>query len=144
MSGAFEDCVSVSAYCPVEQTIYGYYPSLGLNAFFVAIFSLLALLQIGLGAFYKTYLFSSLVIAGCLAETIGYGGRIMLHQNPWSGTGFNIQISCLIFAPSFTAAAIYVVFKNVVRTFGVAKSRIPANWYLVIFMVCDFIALLLQ
>jgi hypothetical protein len=144
MARATLDCVSVSPYCPVEQTIYGYYPSLGLNAFFVSIFSLLTLLQIGLGAFYKTYLFSSLVVAGCLAETIGYAGRLILHGNPWSNLGFNIQISCLIFAPSFTAAGIYVVFKNVVRTYGTAKSRIPANYYLIIFMVCDLIALTLQ
>ena len=68
----------------------------------------------------------------------------MMHENPYSRLGFNIQISCLIFAPSFTAAAIYVVFKHVVRTFGVEKSRIGANWYLIVFMVCDLIALILQ
>jgi hypothetical protein len=140
----YQECLSVSLACPVEQTIYGYYPSLGLNTFFVAIFALLALIQTGLGIYYKTYFFGSLVVAGCIAEVIGYGGRIMLNGNPYSGLGFNIQISCLIFAPSFTAAAIYVVFKSVVRTFGVAKSRIPPNWYLIIFMVCDVIALTLQ
>jgi hypothetical protein len=138
------NCTSISLECPIDQTIYGYYPSLSLNAFFVAIFGLIALVQVGLGVLYQTYLFSGLVVAGCIAEVIGYSGRLILNENPYSGLGFNIQISCLIFAPSFTAAALYVVFKHVVRTFGPAKSRIPANYYLVIFMVCDIIALVLQ
>lgn len=30
---------------------------------------------------------------------IGYVGRILLYKNPFDGTGFNIQICCLILAP---------------------------------------------
>ena len=30
---------------------------------------------------------------GCIAEMIGYGGRIMLWEDPFSFTGFLMQIS---------------------------------------------------
>ncbi|KAG9231196.1 RTA1 like protein-domain-containing protein [Amylocarpus encephaloides] len=137
-------CTSITPTCLVEYTIYGYYPNLGLNAFFAGIFGLLALAQIGLGAFYRTYFFASVMAFGCIAEVVGYGGRIIMNDNPYSKLGFNMQISCLIFAPSFIAAGIYIIFKHVVQTFGPAKSRIPASYYLSIFVVCDLIALLLQ
>lgn len=32
------------------------------------------------------------MILGCLSEVIGYAGRIMLYNNPFSFVGFMIQI----------------------------------------------------
>ncbi len=40
-------------------------------------------------------------------EAVGYGGRIMMHKNPWDRNGFKTQICCLVLAPSFLAAGIY-------------------------------------
>lgn len=34
----FRFCTDVTPQCPVEHSIYGYYPSIGANAFFVAFF----------------------------------------------------------------------------------------------------------
>ncbi|KAH7355407.1 RTA1 like protein-domain-containing protein [Rhexocercosporidium sp. MPI-PUGE-AT-0058] len=62
----------------------------------------------------------------------------------YDGTGFSIQISCLIFSPAFFAAAIYLTLKHIVLTFGSSKSRIPARMYAWIFISCDIISLLLQ
>jgi hypothetical protein len=49
------DCTSVSPTCPVDNTIYGYYPSLPLNIFFVVFFSIIAIEQVVLGLYYKSY-----------------------------------------------------------------------------------------
>jgi hypothetical protein len=48
-------CTDVSSECPVEGTIYGYYPSMGANAFFVAFFALAFILNLGFGIRYKTW-----------------------------------------------------------------------------------------
>jgi hypothetical protein len=41
--------------CNVEGTLYGYYPNLGANAFFVSIFVLCFLWQLVCGIRYKTW-----------------------------------------------------------------------------------------
>ena len=69
---------------------------------------------------------------GCVAEMLGYGGRIMLYKDPFSFTGFLLQISmfpqavnvpyeevltvpalvCITIAPVFYTAAIYVTLSK--------------------------------
>jgi hypothetical protein len=139
-----QKCTEIGVFCPVEDTIYGYYPSIPFNAFFVAFFASAAIAQIILGLRYKTWFYSYMIQLGCIAEAIGYGGRIMMHQNPYSSTAFSIQISCLIFAPAFIAAGIYVTLQYMVNAFGKSTSRFPPIWFTVAFMLGDFHSLLLQ
>ncbi|KAL1592265.1 hypothetical protein SLS60_011342 [Paraconiothyrium brasiliense] len=139
-----EWCESVRAECPVEGTVYGYFPSLGWNAFFAAAFALAFILQIGLGIRYKTWTYMIGVGLGCLGETIGYIGRILMHNNPYDNGGFTIQIVLLIFSPAFLAAGIYLTLKHVVISFGEQWSRLRPNWYTYIFIACDITSLVLQ
>jgi hypothetical protein len=138
------NCTEVTPICPVEDTIYGYYPSLGLNAFFVIFFALAAIAQLFLGFKNKTYFFALVLTFGAIGEAIGYGGRIIMHSNPYSSLGFKIQISCLIFSPAFVAAGIYLTLKHLILTFGEKKSRIHARYYTWIFITWDFLCLMLQ
>ena len=48
----------------------------------------------------------------------------MLHSNPWSSTGFEIQICCLIIAPAFIAAGVYLTLKHITLEVGANFSRI--------------------
>jgi len=139
-----DTCQAVSFECPVEGTIYGYYPSLGWNAFFAAFFGFCCLVQVGLGIRYKTWTYMIGVGLGCAAECGGYVGRIMMHNNPYDELGFQLQIVLLIFAPAFLAAGIYLILKHVVLQFGKEWSRIRPAWYTYIFITCDVISLLLQ
>ena len=66
-----ENCTDVSIYCPVEFTIYGYYPSLAANAFFLAIFALCLGLQFGFGIKYKTWTYMVALVFGSFAEALG-------------------------------------------------------------------------
>ena len=66
-----ENCTAVSIYCPVEFTIYGYYPSLGANAFFCAFFALCLGFQFVLGIRYKTWTYLIAMVLGSFAEAIG-------------------------------------------------------------------------
>ncbi|PVH81627.1 RTA1-domain-containing protein [Cadophora sp. DSE1049] len=139
-----QNCTDVGPGCSVEDTIYGYKPNLGTSAFFVAMFAILAIAQLGLGFKKRTYFYSIAIALGCVGEAIGYGGRIIMDSNPYDDMGFTIQISCLIFAPAFVAAGIYLTLKHLVLAFGQERSRIQARWYTWIFITCDFISLLLQ
>ena len=86
-------CYEVSLpYCPVEYSIYGYAPSLSANAFFTAWFAVLFIPNIVLGVYFKAWTYMVALGLGCAIEALGYGGRIMLHQNAFSTPGFQMQI----------------------------------------------------
>ncbi|KAI8931521.1 hypothetical protein NX059_011180 [Plenodomus lindquistii] len=139
-----EWCTEVGPQCTVEGSLYGYYPSIGANGFFLGFFALCMLLQIALGVRYKTWTFSIAMAIGCLGEVIGYAGRIMLYNNPFDEAGFQMQIVCLITAPAFFSAAIYLTLKHLVINLGKEWSRLRPAWYTYIFISADLISLTLQ
>ena len=141
------DCPRVIPYidgCHLSDTIYGYYPNLGANAFFCALFGICCIANVILGIKYRTWTYMIAVGVGCFGECVGYVGRIMLHNNPFDGNGFNIQICCLIIAPAFVTAGIYLTLKYLVLTVGRDYSRIRAKFYTWIFILCDLLSLILQ
>lgn len=68
----------------------------------------------------------------------------MLHSNPWGGTAFDIQICCLIIAPAFIAAGIYLTLKHIILETGSSFSRLKPRLYTWIFILCDLFSLVLQ
>lgn len=81
---------------------------------------------------------------GLFGEMAGYIGRLIMHNNPWSNSGFEIQICCLVLAPSFLAAGIYLTLKHMVLYCGPQYSRLKANWYPWIFIGSDFGSIVVQ
>lgn len=138
------ECTQVSPLCPVEATVYGYYPNLGANAFFCASFAVFTIAQLVLGIRYKTWTWMIATVVGCAMESIGYGGRIMMNRNPFDGGGFKMQIVCLILAPSLLSASIDLTLKHVVIVFGTEKSRIRPNLYTWVFIGLDVASILIQ
>jgi hypothetical protein len=126
--GDYRSCISVTPACPVEGTLYGYYPNLGANAFFAALFGVLLILQLILGIWKKTWTFMLAVGLGVFGEMAGYIGRLIMNKNPWSDAGFEAQICCLVLAPSFLAAGIYLCLKHMVLYCGPEYSRLKARW----------------
>lgn len=137
-------CTQVTPECPVEATTYGYYPNFSVNTFFVALFGLLLILQIIFGISRRTWTYLVVVSIGCLGECIGYVGRLLMHHNPWSSTGFKIQICCLVLAPSFLAAGVYVTLKHLVIYCGPEYSRIKPRLYPWLFIGFDFFSIIVQ
>ncbi|KAL2402415.1 Efflux pump himE [Exophiala dermatitidis] len=137
-------CLDVSPECPVEASIYGYYPNLGANAFFVAFFATCFFLNLGLGFRYKTWTYMVALSLGCLTETIGYIGRLIMRSNPFADSGFITQICCLIIAPAFNSAAIYLTLKHVTLCFGPEFSLLKPRFYTYIFIFADLVSLVLQ
>ncbi|KAI9821209.1 MAG: hypothetical protein M1827_003943 [Pycnora praestabilis] len=144
MSAQYENCTSVTPECPVSATIYGYYPSLGANAFFLAFFAITTGIQVFQGLRWKNWTFMLALVLGAGTEAIGYIGRVLMHNNPWQNAGFETQICCLIIAPAFISAGIYLTLKHLVITFGEDLSRIQPKYYTWFFISCDMLALILQ
>lgn len=137
-------CTQVTPDCPVEGTIYGYYPLIGWNAAFAGFFSLSLILNIVLGMRYKTWAYGIAMSLGCIGEIVGYIGRIIMWNNPFDEAGFQMQICCLIIAPAFISAALYLTLKHIVQSFGDSWSRVRPGWYTWIFIGCDLLSLILQ
>ncbi|KAF2995796.1 hypothetical protein E8E13_000103 [Curvularia kusanoi] len=68
----------------------------------------------------------------------------MMWNNPFDEAGFQMQICCLIIAPAFISAAIYLTLKHIVFSFGDSWSRVRPGWYTWIFIGCDLLSLVLQ
>ncbi|KAI4170910.1 MAG: hypothetical protein LQ343_004674 [Gyalolechia ehrenbergii] len=144
MADKYDDCTAVTEFCVIDATIYGYRPDLAANIFFLVIFGILGGIQMLQGLRWRTWTFMIAMVLGCLTEVIGYIGRILLNDNPWSGVGFNIQICCIIIAPAFFSAAIYLTLKHLALTLGSQYSLLQPKWYTWIFIGCDLLSLILQ
>lgn len=98
---SYANCSHVSAQCPISATVYGYAPSLSVNATLLTAFSLIMVVQLIQGVAWKTWGFMIIFVLGSLCEVIGklellselktklmvekgYSGRLMLHSNPWN------------------------------------------------------------
>ncbi|PVH73276.1 RTA1-domain-containing protein [Cadophora sp. DSE1049] len=141
---SFRDCTEITPSCPLEATIYAYRPNIGGNSFFLAGFSICLIAQIYLGIRHKTWSWLGCLFVGCAMELIGYIGRLMMNNNPWSDTAFRIQIVCLILGSSLMSGSIDLVLKHVVLTFGSEFSRIPAKWYTWVFIGADITSIVVQ
>lgn len=137
-------CTQVTPTCPVEATTYGYRPNLGGNVFFAIIFGVCAVYNLVIGVKSRQIMFTIALTAGSLMETAGYIGRILMNNNPWNSSGFQLQIICLILAPSFVAAGIYWSLKHIVLFTGPKRSRLAPHLYPWIFVGCDIGSIVLQ
>ena len=74
--------------CDLADATVTYFPSLGGNAFFLAIFALLLVVHFGLGIYYRTWGYMVGLCGGLVLEVIGYAARIQMHYNPWLSNPF--------------------------------------------------------
>lgn len=79
--------------CPVVLSVYQYRPSVPANAVFIALFGISMVVHLVQAFLWKTWTFGILMAIGCLTEILGYAGRIILYNDPFSFSGFLLQIS---------------------------------------------------
>ncbi|EOD47632.1 putative rta1 domain protein [Neofusicoccum parvum UCRNP2] len=155
-----KQCDKVTPECPVSGTIYGFYPSVGWNAFACAIFATCTIAQLIIGIRKRTWSYLLAVSLGsapspapptqltphsCLLESTGSIGMLLLSANPYSTRGFQLEIVCLTTAPAFLAAGIYLTLKHLVLAFGPHLSLIrPPALYTWLFVACDVVSIALQ
>ncbi|EMC98486.1 hypothetical protein BAUCODRAFT_87156 [Baudoinia panamericana UAMH 10762] len=130
--------------CCLAQSNFLYLPNYGANLFFTIFFAVFIVPQLGLGIFYKTWGFMAGMGIGLVLEVVGYGARIMIHNNPFNGDGFLIYLITLTIAPVFISAAIYLCLTRTVVLYGQSNSRLSPRTIAIGFMTSDFLSLLLQ
>lgn len=81
------------AICPVQHSIYGYRPSLAASITFIVLYSIAACIHLFLGLRWKKWGFMSCMLLGAADAILGYAGRIMMWYNPFTFSGFMLQIS---------------------------------------------------
>ena len=81
--------------CPLSEALIDYDPSLGGNAFFLAIFSLVLTIQAFQLWRYKTSSFSCSMMSGLVLEIVGYVGRVQMHFNPFQSNPFLMWVHSL-------------------------------------------------
>ncbi|KAI9375105.1 RTA1 like protein-domain-containing protein [Aspergillus egyptiacus] len=130
--------------CPLSMGAIEYVPVLWGQILFMAIFGAAALIQLGLGIYYKTWTFMIAMVIGLVGEVVGYNGRQGLHNNPFNGDAFLQYLVSLTIAPAFFTAAIYLCLSRVVVAYGERISFFKPRTYTITFITFDFVALLLQ
>ncbi|KAL3419520.1 RTA1 like protein [Phlyctema vagabunda] len=139
-----EDLCSLST-CDLTLAQLRYVPSLGGNIFFVAVFSCIFVLQAFLGVRYRTWSFLSTMLIGLCLNCIGYGARIMMHENPFRRDYYLLYLIPLTIAPVFISAALYICAARILKLFGDAEeSRFLPRTYLVLFGTGSFVALTIK
>jgi RTA1 like protein len=131
-------------YCPVSDSVYRYRPNLGGNITFMVLFFIALAIQVYQGVRWRTWWFLGAMAVGCLCEILGYAGRIMLWQNPFTFNGFMLQIVMITLGPAFYSAAIYFTLSRIVVYLGKGYSRLSPQAYYYIFIPCDLVSLSLQ
>ncbi|KAI1640049.1 rta1 domain protein [Biscogniauxia mediterranea] len=144
---SFRDCTEVGPYCPVEATVLGYYPNLGVNAFLAAGFGACIVGLVVTGVWKRTWGYSAALTAGCALEFAGYIARVRLSSNPWDPSAFQTQICAIVLAPTLLCIGVYVTLKHAVALCGAPPrlSRLrPPRLYPLLFVPADVACLALQ
>ncbi|KAI0890261.1 RTA1-domain-containing protein [Annulohypoxylon maeteangense] len=141
---SFRLCTEVSPVCPVEATVLGYYPNLGVNAFLAAAFGACIIGLATTGIWKRTWGYSLALTAGCILEFAGYISRILLHTNPWNSSAFQTQICAIILAPTLICISIYLTLKHITLSLSPSLSRLRPRLYPLIFVPADVSCLILQ
>ncbi|KAL4784865.1 RTA1 like protein-domain-containing protein [Aspergillus varians] len=130
--------------CPLSLGMVQYLPLIWCQILFMAIFGGAIIPQLGFGIRYKTWTFMVAMILGLIGEVVGYGGRLMLHDNPFKLDGFLMYLVSLTIAPAFFTAAIYLTLSRIVVAYGEKISYFKPRTYTITFISFDLIALILQ
>lgn len=70
--------------CGVEYSVYGYYPSQPVTIILIALFAISCGVHLFQGIKYKSWTFMIGLAIGTFMEAVGYVGRILLRNDPFS------------------------------------------------------------
>jgi len=136
------------ATCPIEYSYSAYQPTFLGNLVYAIVFAVCLIAHFVSVARHRTWGFTAAFVCGLILEICGYTGRMLMHYNPFKETNFMLYLVPLTIAPAFLTAAIYLCLARIIVLYnterGAEVSRLRPGTYTIIFVVCDFISLLLQ
>ncbi|KAK1980696.1 putative RTA1 domain protein [Colletotrichum cereale] len=111
------------------------------STFFLVVYAAAALPQVYFGIRYKTWGFLVAMTLGLALEIIAYVARVRLHHGQ---DVYRQYIVTITIGPAFFSAALYLSLARIIPVFGASNSRLQPRTYTIVFMLCDFVALVLQ
>ncbi|KAI1620323.1 putative RTA1 domain protein [Exophiala viscosa] len=130
--------------CPLSLAHVGYAPNLAGNVFYIGVFGLALAAQVLFAIKYRVWGYAIAMFGGLLLEIIGYVARVQMHYKPFEKNPFLMYLVCLTIGPAFLSAAVYLCISRIVVVYSESVSRFRPATYTLIFITCDFLALLLQ
>ncbi|KAJ7491441.1 RTA1 like protein-domain-containing protein [Mycena galericulata] len=120
----FASSVVTTSLPATEDRDYGYVPKEAVAIIFLTLYG------------------TSTTLCG-VAELLGWSGRLASSTSPASLTPYLIQISTTIMAPTPLLAANFMI-SRVIQRLGTSYSVLSPKWYMILFLPCDIIALVVQ
>lgn len=126
--------------------LYGYIPTEGVCATFVALFGLSTLIHLGEAIYFRLWWLLPTIILGGIGEVIGWSGRLWSSKTYLGNLvePYLIQISTTIISPTPIVAANFVILGILIRHLGTHYSRLNPLWYTIVFCTADVVALVVQ
>ncbi|KAF7557888.1 hypothetical protein G7Z17_g258 [Cylindrodendrum hubeiense] len=128
---------------PGLSSAYGYVPSLAAGIVFDLIFAAAGIYHI-VRSVQKKKATSYILAIAAYIELVGWIGRTWSSKCAYNKIAFLLQITTLVVAPIFVAAAIYVALGSLIKAVGQQYSVIRPKVYLWLFLVVDVVSLLIQ
>ncbi|KZO95040.1 RTA1-domain-containing protein [Calocera viscosa TUFC12733] len=123
---------------------YGYRPTLYVCCIYVALFGLSTLLHTAQAIRSRLWWLFPTIVAGGLAEAIGWAGRLWSNKAVRNLNPFLMQITTTIMAPSFLTAANFLILGIIISRLGTKYSRLSPRLYSIVFITADVVALVVQ
>ncbi|KZT61016.1 RTA1-domain-containing protein [Calocera cornea HHB12733] len=123
---------------------YGYVPTLYVCILYVVLFSLSTLAHSVQAARARLWWLFPTIVAGGLAEVIGWAGRLWSSKSVDNLNPFLMQITTTIMAPSFMTAANFLILGIIISRLGTQYSRLSPRLYSIVFITADVVALVVQ
>ncbi|KAI9058096.1 RTA1-domain-containing protein [Trametes sanguinea] len=127
-----------------QVTPYGYTPTKSVCIALVVLFGITSALHAAQAIRYRLWWLLPTAVLGGLAELVGWIGRLWSSINPPAIDPYLIQVVATIVAPTPFIAANFMILGHIIKQLGSQYSRLSARWYAIVFVACDFGALVAQ
>lgn len=128
-------------YCDPQVGAFGYIPSLAPGIVFSILFIAMTIYALYYTVRRRVW-YVSFFLGGVL-ESVGWIGRAVAHSYVCSNSMFIMQITCLIVAPAFFSATLYIILGILIQR-SPESSVISSKMYIILFCSNDFLSLLFQ
>ncbi|EIW86746.1 RTA1-like protein, partial [Coniophora puteana RWD-64-598 SS2] len=123
---------------------YHYVPTEWICILFVVLYSISTVLHLGQSVKYRLWwLLPTVVLAGAI-EIMGWSARLWSSKSPRLLEPYEIQLVGTILAPTPLVAGNFIILGNIVKLLGTRYSRLPPNWFAIVFCSFDVICLIIQ
>ncbi|KAI1822097.1 hypothetical protein F4861DRAFT_541267 [Xylaria intraflava] len=114
------------------------------NIILLVFFAVPLPVALALGIKYKSSGFTTAIVAGLALEIVGYVGRLLLHNDSNSETGFALFLAGTTLGPTCICGAIFLTMPRIVAVYGDEYRSWRPTWYLFLLSTFTAVSLVLE